>query len=478
MADNLNYQQARRIRKTKFSDLYLDALSQKGTGVVGALGKVISLRTQAKTKGIKEKFDPLNIVKFLTFGSRLGPALFGKLTGRSQKDIDYFTGRARHVTGGNNTAERIKGTGLGDDQGMNEQLAKIFSFLKSSRDDDVRLREQAKNHEEEIDMEKNRRHKELVKTLEKLMRQINGTSTVVTAKKEEGPSLLDGILSSFRNMMNQIKELWDSLKEFGAIRNVIPWLARMAMNPAIIIPALVVGGIWYAIKKFKDNDEELKAAAAKGDIETIRQKLTNATGDETAMYANQDELVKNELRKANTPESLAALKKMEEGERPKTSQDKYDQFLADRGYYKSMGYKNLKGEMVPDDLKKAAEEYASGKTVKPGPSFVWPDQASATATPAKESAPSDQNLRPTMQNDPRLNPVPTPSSGNVSNLIDKNIELNLPNIPDIAGGSIKKIVNNLTSQNKERSGLRPSQISVRNDEPTYVDLINSTLRMI
>ncbi|NDH69601.1 MAG: hypothetical protein EBY22_17245 [Gammaproteobacteria bacterium] len=53
---------------------------------------------------------------------------------------------------------------------------------------------------------------------------------------------------------------------------------------------------------------------------------------------------------------------MEEGERPKTSADKYDQFLADKGYYKSMGYKNLKGEMVPDDLKKAAMEYASGQS--------------------------------------------------------------------------------------------------------------------
>jgi len=67
MADNkLNYQQARRIRKSKFSDMVLDQLAQKDTGVLGALGKTISLRSQARIKGFKEKFDPLNIVRFMT----------------------------------------------------------------------------------------------------------------------------------------------------------------------------------------------------------------------------------------------------------------------------------------------------------------------------------------------------------------------------------------------------------------------------
>jgi len=109
MADNkLNYQQARQVRKSKFSDMLLDQLAQKDTGVLGAVGKTISLRGQARIKGIKEKFDPLNIIKFMTMGSRFGPALFGKMTGRNQKDIDYFTGRTKSVVGTKNTADKLK----------------------------------------------------------------------------------------------------------------------------------------------------------------------------------------------------------------------------------------------------------------------------------------------------------------------------------------------------------------------------------
>ncbi len=105
MATNLDYQRARRIRNTGFADLLSDQLAGDAT-IGGALKKTISLRTQAKIKGIKEKFDPLNIAKFLTGGSSLGPALLGKLTGRSEKDIQYFSGRMRPIRE-RGTASRI-----------------------------------------------------------------------------------------------------------------------------------------------------------------------------------------------------------------------------------------------------------------------------------------------------------------------------------------------------------------------------------
>ena len=128
MADNkLNYQQARSVRKAKFSDILLDQLAQSDRSVLGAVGKTISMKGQARIKGIKEKFDPLNIVRFMTMGSRFGPALFGKMTGRNQKDIDYFTGRTKSVVGTRNTADRLKKVGGdGDSEGINQQLAKIF----------------------------------------------------------------------------------------------------------------------------------------------------------------------------------------------------------------------------------------------------------------------------------------------------------------------------------------------------------------
>mgnify|MGYP003336223692 FL=1 len=68
MADNkLNYQQARKVRKASISDLLLDQLAQQES-VGKAIRKTISLKSQARIKGIKEKFDPLNIIRFMTFG--------------------------------------------------------------------------------------------------------------------------------------------------------------------------------------------------------------------------------------------------------------------------------------------------------------------------------------------------------------------------------------------------------------------------
>jgi hypothetical protein len=477
MADNkLNYQQARQVRKSKFSDMFLDQLAQKDTGVLGAVGKTISLRSQARMKGIKEKFDPLNIVKFMTMGSRFGPALFGKLTGRNQKDIDYFTGRTKSVVGTRNTADKLKKPGGGDSEGINEQLSKIFSFLKNSRDEDVRLKQTSKNFDEEIAMEKEKRHKEMIKTLEKLMKQINSGSG--TAVKEKGPSFLDGILSSLRNMMNQIKELFDALGGLNKARKVLPWLARLALNPVILIPLLVAGGIWYSIKAFKDNDEEQRIAAEKGDVKTLREKMMAGLGDEARMYANEDEMVKNALKKAGTPEALAALKKMEEGDRPKTNKDKYDQFLADKGYYKSMGYKNLKGEMVPEALKKAAEAYASGQSATPVTPPA-PAQNPSTASPESVTPPQNENLRPTMKDDPRLlNQMPAPASSPVSSLTNNNLDLNLTNTNSSTAS--KSVVSNTTnvSNKQQGSGLKPNQISVRNDEPTFMRLIQDATRLV
>ena len=67
MANNLNYQQARVIRGQSLKDVIADELI-RGKGFGSALKGAVGLKMQARMKGIKEKFDPLNIVKFLTFG--------------------------------------------------------------------------------------------------------------------------------------------------------------------------------------------------------------------------------------------------------------------------------------------------------------------------------------------------------------------------------------------------------------------------
>jgi hypothetical protein len=114
MDNQLNYQQAKSVRNRSIKDLIADELI-RGKGLGGAIGGAIGLKSQARMKGIKEKFDPLNIVKFLTFGSRLGPALYGKLFGRSRKDIEYFTGRASPIGERKKKITGLSGQGEGED---------------------------------------------------------------------------------------------------------------------------------------------------------------------------------------------------------------------------------------------------------------------------------------------------------------------------------------------------------------------------
>jgi hypothetical protein len=202
MATNLDYQKASRIRGTSFADLLSDQLSGDST-IRGAIKKTISLKAQARVKGIKEKFDPLNIAKFLTGGSSLGPALLGKLTGRSQRDIQYFSGRMQPIRD-RGTASRIgkePGTGMGE--GTNEMLRKIYYLMQVTRQADLKRSDAELNFAEEKKLEAEKRHKELLKVLSSLSL---GTASKVT-EEEKRPSLLDllGSASLASRLMNVLK---------------------------------------------------------------------------------------------------------------------------------------------------------------------------------------------------------------------------------------------------------------------------------
>ena len=90
----MEYQRAKEIRGRSLTSLITEKIISGG-GVSSSIKTSISQKMQAKGVGIKEKFDPMNIARFVTGGSKLAPAIVGRLTGRSQKDIDYFTGTKR-----------------------------------------------------------------------------------------------------------------------------------------------------------------------------------------------------------------------------------------------------------------------------------------------------------------------------------------------------------------------------------------------
>ena len=83
---------------------------------------------RARGTAIKEKFDPLNIVRFMTGGSRLATAVAGRLTGRKRSDIEYFAGTRQRKT----YTPLSKGAPGELDSSSVGLLSDILSFMKQT----------------------------------------------------------------------------------------------------------------------------------------------------------------------------------------------------------------------------------------------------------------------------------------------------------------------------------------------------------
>ena len=124
----MNYQSAKDIRGKSFSSLLIDNII-RGGGVGESLSKTVSEKTQARVKGIKQAFDPLQIAKTLTLGSNFAPALLGRATGRSKNDIKFFTGRTRKKRSAFASALDNSASGIGQINPAVEALGSIYDLL-------------------------------------------------------------------------------------------------------------------------------------------------------------------------------------------------------------------------------------------------------------------------------------------------------------------------------------------------------------
>lgn len=160
----MNYYEAAKIRKKGFAELMTDKLTS-GQGVFSSARSALSDRSKARSLGLKEKFDPLNIAKVLTGGSNLAPAMLGKLLGRKTSDIRYFTGKREYTprsessyfnnytpssmsTGGSRKATRV--------------LEKMLSFMEKSRADDMQEQDTLDSFNELNENMREDRHKEVM----------------------------------------------------------------------------------------------------------------------------------------------------------------------------------------------------------------------------------------------------------------------------------------------------------------------------
>jgi len=240
----MNYQEAKEIRGKRLRDLLADNLISGGS-VKESVKKTLSQRTQAKIKGMKETFDPLNIAKFITGGSKLGPALLGRLMGRSQEDINYFTGTPNKVV--NNLEEHNP---------LLKVLDKMYTFMNKNYLDDIKRRELEKNYLEEKQIEDQKRHNILLETLKKLMARIGRLQG--PTQQEESGGTGGGILGGIQDLLTKraarmtAAQVTASASKIAA--NKIAGFTLSSTLKKIPIAGLLVGGFFAGKRLLTEGD--------------------------------------------------------------------------------------------------------------------------------------------------------------------------------------------------------------------------------
>jgi hypothetical protein len=226
-----------------------------GESIKAAFKEKFDVRTRLKAKvtGIKEKFDILNIAKFMTGGSNVAPALLGKLLGRDKADIRNFTGgRQSYEDFGSPTATKIgrdPHAGGGDTTGMSEVLNKILELQQRTYDNIKEQREKKNNFQEGKDLREQKRHEELLVAIKKLKPDEKQTAEKVP---ESGSSMdIMGIIESM-------------LGAFGGLQTLLR-IGTFLTGPVglAIIGVTTLAGLAYLM--WKNSDPEAVKEALKGE---------------------------------------------------------------------------------------------------------------------------------------------------------------------------------------------------------------------
>ena len=159
----MNYYDAAKIRKKGFANLMTDKLAS-GQGVISSFRGAMSDRSKAKSLAMKERFDPMNIAKFLTGGSKLAPAIVGRLMGRSKADIGYFTGKRQYQYTPRQSSyyEKFNPSMGGGSRKATQVLEKIVSFMEKTREEDIKEQDTLDSFNELNEYMKADNHKEVV----------------------------------------------------------------------------------------------------------------------------------------------------------------------------------------------------------------------------------------------------------------------------------------------------------------------------
>lgn len=448
---------AARLKNQSLGSVIADQLIS-GEGYGASIGKAIGLKTKARVTRLKAKFDPLNIAKFMTGGSRLGPAILGKMTGRSRKDIEYFTGRARPVSTSTKIG-KLEKDGGGGSSGMDEMLNKIYDFMKQNREEDNVARQKQNNFAEEKLMESertaDRRHKDLLKAIEQLKKDL---VPVQTAEKveEQGSSILGDLAD--------MKRVYDVLKSAGG------WLMTVMSGPlglASSIAALILTPFALSsIEKDKiDKDPYAKEYDNNAYALSVRSKLEggNLTEGQAAAQLQQKALKQVPRR---TVEDFVKS--------DLTDKELVQELGADREGLKKWLAENPKREAMYQVPMAGMQTQQSKTPPAPASSPAGETGGAPTATPMTPES-GGETMPLSAPSASMATPEAVPNMGQqLASVMGQNTDMKLADF----AGPLESVVNNLNSLNKSTTTGKSALPAVRNLEDTFQRMIMNSTRVV
>jgi hypothetical protein len=420
----MTYQQAERLRSKSFGSL----LGEQEGGLGESLRKTLSIKGKARITGIKEKFDPLNIAKFLTGGSNLAPAVLGKLFGRSKEDISRFSGSKLRDVGG--TATKID-TLESENQTL-DMLMKIYEFMKKSYEDKITQRQLENSYAEENQMEKERRHKELIAA-------ITGKSTGVK-KKETAEKVQENQTSFVDNVLAAFGGLALAKTAFTTLASVAKFFAFNPVGLAII-GSVALGALFWKLFSDKSGYEDADSELSRG------LKQAESVGGLSG--------VKDEAeRRKKLPEYDRTMAEIQDFQEYQNEGDKLNdkqlEGFANRGPGALEAVEDYKQQ------RKTYEEISGVKT--PQPTTTAPSAAATPSVPMAEPA--------------AVESIPTGQA--LSSAQSQNLDLTIPE----SKSDPASVINNTSSASKNSIEETVTIPSVRNQEPTFANMILYSTRVV
>ena len=487
-----SYQDASRVNKKSLGQLIREKASSGEFGAVKSVTGAISDKMAAKSKGFKEKFDYLNIVRML-MGNTMS-SIVGSATGRKKEDIEYFAnkgakkqkGRANQInerTGGNrlgsiepalysNVSDGQRGK-LRTGDGAADVLAKLYNLIKSDYTDKAKKLKIEKRFKEKQDKDKERWHKELLGALgggKAVKMDKNGNAKQPSATG----GLFDGIMEIFKNLSLMLAPLLT----LGA--SVLGSLATFLISPVGVallgltsfalltswLVGLIAGDPKAALEGKGGIGMAVAGLASEGQLPSYEKEQTDKKSEKTYQKVKKEGPEKSSLEDLKIAQQqmieyghLGAVNRVKKGIGDKKDEAIAKEYNAVVAAIESKSASKIPAGESPSNSGSSAAPAGTGQSgVSATPSAMTESATAPTATPAPaEASPIAERAQAAISENQNM--MNQEYSGTQNIVVDASKKINS------AGGEGQGV-------------LLDTSVNVRTDDTTLQKILKQNLRPV